>query len=135
MSYSLSEIISKTYAIFPGKISFEFNLGNPLPSLVIKYRKGSIFKGQKSFWLTRYLVQFRIQLYALFIDWIQRIVIINEILYSCMNLYSQLNSASAGFAKIPVRLAVKYLQNQQSNNVDKFGDDACFILNSKKKGN
>ena len=135
MSYSLSEIISKTYAIFPGKISFEFNLGNPLPSLVIKYRKGSIFKGQKSFWLTRYLVQFRIQLYALFIDWIQRIVIINEISYSCMNLYSQLNSASAGFAKIPVRLAVKYLQNQQSNNVDKFGDDACFILNSKKKGN
>jgi len=45
-----------------------------------------------------------------------------------------LNSASAGFAKIPVRLAVKYLQNQQSNNVDKFGDDACFILNSRKKG-
>lgn len=80
---SLSDIISKTYAIFPSKISFEFNLGNPLPSIVIKY--------------------------------------------------SQLNSASAGFAKIPVRLAVKYLQNQQSNNVDKFGDDACFILNSRKK--
>ena len=35
---SLSDIISKTYAIFPSKISFEFNLGNPLPSIVIKYR-------------------------------------------------------------------------------------------------
>ena len=48
---------------------------------------------------------------------------------------SQLNSASAGHAKIPVRLAVKYLQQATSTSIDKFGDDACFILNSKRKGN
>ena len=47
---------------------------------------------------------------------------------------SQLNSASAGHAKIPVRLAVKYLQQATSTSIDKFGDDACFILNSKRKG-
>ena len=49
-------------------------------------------------------------------------------------LKSQLNSASAGHAKIPVRLAVKYLQQAMPTSIDKFGDDACFILNSKRKG-
>jgi len=88
--FNISEIISKTYSIFPTSISFDFGLGDPLPSLVIKY--------------------------------------------------SQLNSASAGHAKIPVRLAVKYLQQAASAasttttaSIDKFGDDACFILNSKRK--
>ena len=36
--FNISEIISKTYSIFPTSISFDFGLGDPLPSLVIKYR-------------------------------------------------------------------------------------------------
>ena len=77
---SMTELLNSTYAVFPQSLRLvgSFNIGSPLPSIVIKY--------------------------------------------------TQLNSATAGIAKWPIRIEIS-----RKFSVNKFGDDACFTLNSRRR--
>lgn len=77
---SLTELLNSTYAVFPQSLRLvgSFNIGSPLPSIVIKY--------------------------------------------------TQLNSATAGIAKLPISIKIS-----RGERVNKFGDDACFTLNARRR--
>ena len=77
---SLTELLNSTYAVFPQSLRLvgSFNIGSPLPSIVIKY--------------------------------------------------TQLNWATAGIAKLPISIKIS-----RGERVNKFGDDACFTLNARRR--